>query len=299
MFFKNLVLYRFTPPPGFTPEGLAERLEPYAFRSCGGLEPFSQGFESPFGPTGETLVHAAAGRTLLCLRREERLLPPAVVREATEARVAEIEANEFRTVRRKERARVRDELTFELLPRAFTRSVRTFAYLCTQTGWLAVDAAAAARAEEAANLLAQAAPELRIAPYAPDAVPGQLLTGWLRERHPPAGFTLGDECELRDPQHEGGIVRCQRQDLAAEEMRAHLRAHKEVRRLGLVFEEAVTFALTAELELKRLRYLGVEALEEERSDLDPAARFDADFAFMTATLAPLLERILQIFGEAI
>ena len=113
----------------------------------------------------------------------------------------------------------------------------------------------------------------------------------------PNGIDLLDECEMRDPAHEGALVRCQRQDLVSEEIRAHLRAKKEVRRLGLRYEDQFSFALTAELQLKRLRFEGVEPTDEV-GDIDEAARFDADFAFMTASLAPLLRRLLQIFGEA-
>lgn len=298
MFFKNLALYRLSEPLTLSPEQLAEALETSTFRPCGSLEPFSYGFEPPLGREGQTFVHAANGRSLICARREERILPAAVIKEAVDERIAVIEAKEFRTVHRPERQRLRDDLTFDLLPRAFTKSVRTYAYLCPHGSWLVVDAATPAKAEDFANLLAHTVAELSIVPYIPDVSVSQLMTRWLREGQLPSGLSLADECEMRDPAHDGSLVRCQRQDLVSEEIRAHLRAKKEVRSLGLGFEDQLTFSLTAEMQVKRLRYAGVDALDDELSGLDDAARFDADFAFMSATLAPLLDRLVQLCGEA-
>ena len=47
----------------------------------------------PLGEDTETLVHAANGRFLLCMRREEKLLPATVVREQVAERIAQIERN--------------------------------------------------------------------------------------------------------------------------------------------------------------------------------------------------------------
>ena len=106
VWFKNLVLFRLIEPFGMSPEQVGEALIDDAFRPCGGLDPFSYGWESPLGRLGTELVHAANGCILLCARREERILPPAVVREAVEEKVADIEEKEFRTVYRKERQRM-------------------------------------------------------------------------------------------------------------------------------------------------------------------------------------------------
>lgn len=312
MFFKNLVLYRLAEPMTLDPMALEPMLEACGFRPCGGLEPFSYGFDAPMramaprnaeieaAERADGLVHAAAGRILICTRREERLLPAAVIREAMDNRIAEIEVKEFRNVHRKERQRIRDDVTFDLLPRAFTKSIRTYAYLCPAEGWLVVDAATSAKAEDLANLLSHAANGLAIVPYVPDTPVAQALTRWLRTGDLPSGIGLLDECEMRDPALEGSLVRCQRQDLVSDEIRAHLRANKEVRRLGLTYEDQFTFALTADMHVKRIHFEGVEPSNEQAdfADLDAPARLDADFAFMTSALAPLLRRLLQIFGEA-
>jgi len=295
VWFKNLVVYRLSAPLDLSPEALGEALAAEAFKPCGGLQPFSQGFSPPLGRLGSALAHSANGYTLFCVRREERLLPPAVVREEVEERVARIESAEGRDVRAKERRRLRDEVTFELMPRAFTRSTHTFAYLAHRDGWLVVDAASEKKAEDLLVLLGHALSGLTVEPLEAARSPAVLMTSWLDGEPLPSGFALGDQCELRDPAQEGALVRCQRQDLTASEVRAHLRAGKVAQQLALGFDERVSFVLVADLTLRRLRFEAVEELEHDAGD--PLARFDADFAFMTAELARLLQALARVFAE--
>ncbi len=297
MWFKNLLLFRLAPSFNRSPEQIAEALGEQTFKPCGGLEPFSYGWSAPLGRHGTELAHAANGFTLICARREQRLLPASVVRDVLDERIAAIEEAEARNVRAKEKRRMRDEITFELMPRAFTRSIDTFAYFAPRDGWLVVDAATPKRAEDLVVLLGHSLPGDPVEPWEPAVSPSQLMTRWLEGRDKlPAGFELADECELRDPGDEGALVRCLRQDLMAEEVRAHLKARKYVQRLALGFEDRLSFVLGADLSLRRLRFLAVEELDADDQQ-DEAARFDANFAFMTAELRALLERLQQVFGD--
>lgn len=297
MWFKNLVLYRLDTDFELTPEELEERIAAGAFKPCGGLEPFSLGWSPPLGRGTRALVHAPSGHLLVCARREERLLPPAVVRETLDERIAAIEDQEARPVRGRERRRMRDEVIFELMPKAFTRSRHTHAYLSPASGWMVVDAASPKRAEELVGLMARSVPGLGIEPYGTEHSVASELTAWLANRNLPDGFTLLDDCELRDPAESGSVVRCQRQDLTGPEIRAHLDAHKIVQRLALGFEERLSLVLAADLAVKRLRFEAVEELDDG-DDLDELARFDANFAFMTAELARLLARLEEVFPPA-
>ena len=82
MWFRNLRAYRLTQPFSLSAEQLEEQLAGKTFRACAPSQPLSLGWSSPLGVEDGPLVHAAGGRLLLRLRREERLLPATVVREA-------------------------------------------------------------------------------------------------------------------------------------------------------------------------------------------------------------------------
>lgn len=294
MWFKNLVLYRFTERAGIEPEALAAALADHAFRPCGGLDHTSYGWDRPAGRLGTELVHAAAGCILVCARRESKILPPAVVREEVEERVARAESQDRRSVSRKERSRMRDDVIFDLLPRAFVRSQRTFAYLAPEAGWLVVDAATPRRAEELVVLLGESLRHLPVVPYASESDPFAELTRWLGERGPPRGFHVQEECELRDPAREGARVVCLRQDLASREIRTHLAAGKQVQRVALGLDERLSFVLCADLTVRRLRF--DLARESGSSEVDDEmAAFDMDFAYMTAEIGGLLKRLEAVF----
>ncbi len=94
---------------------------------------------------------------------------------------------------------------------------------------------------------------------------------------------------------EGALVRCQRQDLTAAEVRAHLKAGKVAHQVAVTFDERVSFVLAADLTLKRLRFEAVDELDDA-DDLEPAARLDSEFAFMTGELGRLLGAMQKVFA---
>ncbi len=296
MLFRNLQLYRITRPLSLDAEALEQRLAAHAARPCGPLEPATYGWAAPLDG-GQALTHAAAGCTLLCARREERLLPAAVVREELDAKVLDIEAEQGRKVGRRERTQLRDELVQTMLPRAFTRSQRTLAYIDIRNGWLVVDAANRNRADELVTLLRDSLDSLPVQPPAVQDAPSAIMTRWLAEGSAARGWTVLDECELQDTDDEAGRIACKRQDLTSDEIRAHLRAGKQVIRMALDWQERLNFVLHDDLSIRRLRFADVvgEELERVESD-DRAALFDAQFALLTLELAKLLPELLQALG---
>jgi len=303
MWFRNLQIYRLNQSLDQTPEQLHEQLQGDAFRGCGSLEEYSIGWERPLGRHGHQLTHGANGYTMVCARKEEKVLPASVVREILNEKVEAIETEQMRRVPRRERLDMRDEILLDLLPKAFTRSAYTYAYLAPGEGWLVVDAATANKAEALLGLLRKSLGTLAVTPLSVETSPAAVMTGWVQGQGLPGDIALGEECELRDPSEEGGIVRCRRQDLSGEEIQTHLQAGKQVVRLALEWNERLACILGDDLAVRRLRFL--DGVQEEASEVeadDAAARFDADFALMTLELARFIPRLLAVFdgevGEA-
>lgn len=298
MWFRNARLYRFTKPLTLSPEELEEKLAPAAFKPCGPNEPLRLGWAAPLGRQGEQLVHSANGYHMICLRKEEKLLPAAVIKEAVAERVEMIEAEQGRRVRRKEKDEIREQLTLEMLPRAFSRSRHCFAYLAPGDGWLIVDAASAKQAEELTSHLRKTLGSLPVRPPAVEQSPAFTMTGWLQDSiAPPTGLVPGMECELRDPGEEGGVVRCRGLDLQSEEVLTHLGSGMQVVRLALDWQESLSFVLDEELALRRLKF--GDTLREQLDDIDSddaAAKFDAAFSLMALELSRLLPILLEAFG---
>lgn len=297
MWFKNLTLFRLVEPFSLMAGTLATRLEQHAFQPCPSQQPSAAGWVPPLGRKALDLVHSVAGRLLLCLRTEEKVLPTSVLNQAVAERAAVIEDQQRRLVRRKEKQEIRDQLLQELLPRALTRSRYGYAYLDTVDGWLVVDSASPRGVEEITGALRKTLESLLIAPLKVRQSPAAVMTAWLIEGRTPAEFALGDSCELRAAAEDGGVVRCRGQDLTGEEIGGHLTAGKQVTRLGLNWSGRLAFVLDEALVVRRLQFLDVvrESLRDTATD-SPEAVADAEFALMTGELALLLPRLLELFG---
>jgi recombination associated protein RdgC len=295
--FRNLIPYRAQRPLEIDAGKLEAALATHPFRPCGGIEMSTQGWVSPLGRSSEVLVHAVDGRLLVMLRRQDRLLPASVTREAVEEKVIEIEETQGREVGRKERANLRDEIEMTLAPRAFVRSVYTYAYIDPAAGWVVVDAGSARQAEELLSELRTALGTLPAALPQLAESPAVVMSEWLAGKGLPPEVVVGDECELRDMDGDGGVVRCRRVDLASDDVQNHLRSGKQVTRLAIAWDERIEFLLNEDMTIRRLRFGDHfdEALEGIDRD-DHAARLDANFALMSGEVTPLLNRLVELFG---
>ena len=297
MWFKNLRAYRLTQPFTLSENQLDEQMSAQRFVPCAPSQAVSLGWTAALGNDDAPLVHSANGRLLIRLRREEKLLPATVVREQLDERIDAIETAQCRRVYRKERLTLKDEVVQDCLPRAFSRTTYLHAYIDPAAGWVMVDAASAARAEELLNLLRESIGTFPVLlPQVNDA-PLATMTHWLVHNNLPAAFSAAGECELREPGEDGGVVRVRGVDLFSEEVESHLQAGRQVVKIALEWDERVAFVLAEDLCLRRLRF--ADELIKENDDLpddDALARLDADFALMSEALDGLYAEVMRVFG---
>lgn len=297
MWFKNLSIFRLTEEFALTPVELEEKLGQIAFRPCGQHEEATFGWTAPLGKTSQQLVHAANGFMMICVKKEEKVLPAAVVNEMLQEKILEAEDQQGRKLAKKERAAIKDELIFELLPRAFTFSNKTYAYIDPKGGWIVVDAASAKKAEDLLSLLRKCLGSLPAVPLNTVDKPVAIMTDWLINNQPPSDITIEDECELRSPEEEGGIIRCKRHDLSLPEIKNHLDTGKEVIKLAVSWADRLAFIIDENLAVKRLKFL--DLIQEQVTDTEAsseAEQFDVDFSIMSLELANFLPRLLELFG---
>ena len=91
MWFKNLNVFRLTEPFALSAAELEQKLQPASFRPCAPHEESSFGWTPPIGKMHAPLVHSSNGFIMLCGKKEERVLPTAVINEMTQERIADAE----------------------------------------------------------------------------------------------------------------------------------------------------------------------------------------------------------------
>ena len=297
MWFKNLSIFRLTEAFTLSPGELEQKLEALAFHPCGPHQEFTFGWTSPLGKSNQQLVHSTNGFMMLCLKKEERLLPASVVNEISQEKILEKEQQQARKLSKKERTEIKDEILFDLLPKAFTFSRKIYAYIDPKGGWLIVDAASAKNAEDLLSMLRKSLTSLPAVPLNTIDNPATIMTEWLLNSKAPDDILIEDECELRSPEEQGGIVRCKRHDLALPEIKNHLDTGKEVIKLAVSWADRISFIVDENLSIKRLRFL--DLIQDQVTDIeanDEAAQFDVDFSIMSAELANFIPRLLELFG---
>ncbi len=296
MWFKNLRLYRFTETFSLSPEALGGALEKFSFQPCGSLDQARYGWVPPLGRHGSEYVHAANGYMMICAKRQEKILPAAVVNETLEQKVADIGDDEGRSVGRKERQTLKDEVIFSLLPKAFSKSSLDYAYIAPNENLLVVNSASAKRAEDLLSALREALGSLKVIPVTPRHTPTQMMTHWVATAEMPTDFELGEECELKAGK-DGRVIRCRNQDLTASEIRSHIEAGMFVNRLALTWKDAIHCIVDDQLAIKRLKFEdSIQDKAEERNPESAAEQFDVDFAVMTLELKGFIAALLNAFG---
>ena len=296
MWFKNLRIYRLTETWTLSPEELHEILTDHEFQPCGSLDPVKYGWTTPLGRHGTELVHAANGFIMLCAKRQEKIIPSSVVNEEVEERVQTIQEEEGRHVGRKERQTMKDEVIFDLMPKALTKSSLDFAYIDPQNSLIVVNVGSSSRAENLLSALREAIGSLKATPLTSFNPPAQVMTGWLTEAPLAKNFELGEECEL-EAIKEGSVIRCKNHDLTAPEITAHINSGMTVKKLALNWNEAISFIVDDELSVKRVKY--EDAIMDKLGDVSPdtaAEQFDLEFSIMTIELSALIKALIQAFG---
>jgi recombination associated protein RdgC len=298
MWFRNLLVYRLTQDIPFDAEALEMALAAKPARSCASQELSTYGFIAPFGKGADApLVHVSGDFLLIAARKEERILPGSVVRDALKDKVDEIEAEQMRKVYKKERDQLKDEIIQTFLPRAFIRKSATFAAIAPKQGLILVDSASAKRAEDLLSTLREAIGSLPVRPLTVKIAPSATLTDWVKTQQAAPDFTVLDECELRDTHEDGGVVRCKRQDLTSDEIQLHMTAGKQVTQLSLAWQDKLSFMLDEKLVVKRLRFedLLQDQAEQDGGD-DDLGQQDASFTLMMLTLVDFLPALFEALG---
>ncbi|XQW85744.1 recombination-associated protein RdgC [Thalassotalea piscium] len=297
MWFKNLYFFAFTRPFEWSEKDLEKNLAEHLFTPCGSTEMSHFGWVNALGKHGDSPVHAVNGNYLLCARKEEKILPAPVIKDMIEEKMAHLESDQGRSATKKEKEQFKEDIIFELLPRAFSRVTDTHAYINPEENIIVVNTSSRGKAEDFLALLRKVLGTLPVTSLSPERAPDEIMTDWLTEQNLSEPFQLGMEAEFHALGDDGAVVRVKNQDLTSDEIKAHLDADKFVVKTALEWDDAISFILCDDLAIKRLKFFDV--LQEQNEDIDKddmTARLDADFSLMAGELNRLIKDLLAQFS---
>lgn len=293
MWLKQIKLFQLSKATSYSAEQLEEKLEILAFRPCLPSMPFTCGWVPPIQEDGMPLVQGLNGRLMICLQTEEKVLPATIIRQTLDEKIKQIEKIEGRNIRSKEKLSLKDEIIHTLLPRAFSKLSRMYAYIDIQHQWLVLGTSNAKKAEQFLSILKKSISEeiqpVEAKKFAP------LLTHWLKHQDYPTAFSIGKACVLQDPEQKNRTIRCQQQNLFAAGIQSLIKEGCEAKQLALCWQDRVNFVLSADqFSLSGLQYQ--EAVIAQAKEMDAETKqqqFNADFLIMTETLSGLFRDLLE------
>ncbi|MEO8598921.1 MAG: recombination-associated protein RdgC [bacterium] len=294
MWFKNLQLYRLTLPVNLTSENLNLALAKLAFGPSTSMDLQNQGWASP--RDNDLLVHTVNGQFLIMLGTEKKLLPASVINQFCKVKAAELEEQQGFKPGRKQMRDLKEQVTDELLPRAFSIRRDTWAWIDPVNGWLVVDAASPTKADELLKPLLKVVNDIKLYSLRVAQSPVAAMTSWLVADEAPAGFTIDQDTELRSAGEDKAAVRYVSHTIDPEDVRRHITAGKQCTRLALTWADRISFVLTESMAIKRVTALDVIKENSDSKMQNDEERFDSDFALMTGELNRMLSDLVAAMG---
>lgn len=294
MWFTNAIIYKFKTDVSYQQEAFEVALQQDIFRPCGAQDLSTFGWVKALGSHGNMLSHFSQKSILICAKREEKVLPAAVVNELVDEKVAQIEQEENRPVKKREKDEIKENLLHNLLPQAFKKSSLQFAFIDLENGWLVVNSSSFNKAEELLALLRKSLGSLPVVPAFVNYDLGLFLTDWLSKMAPLESFQICMDADLNEPAEKGAQVKLKQLDLSSDEVKKLLENGKQVTKLALDWNERIKFSLSDDGSIKRISYSDV--LKAENADIpkeDMAVKLDADFILASEELKLLLNDLTK------
>ena len=298
MWFKNARVYRLSAPLSTDLAVWEQALAEFKFSPLTAQEMVRSGFSFPLHQSIKQYCHQVDGLVFFAVKRQEKILPAAVINEEMQPRLDAMEQEKGRPLSRKEKQALKEELQQSLLPRAFSRSSLTQGYYDAQNQWLVINTSSASKAEDVLALLRKALGSLPALPWLDSHKLSANLQLWLQDQALPQGFALGSEAELKAPDEEGAKVKFSNHLLTTDEVQSHLQ-DKLVTSISLEQAEALSLQITDDAAIKRLKFHDLlTAQNDELGWEDLVARLEADLLLMTSALNQALLNIsAQLNGD--
>ncbi len=248
----------------------------------------------------DEFVHGIAGASLICMGKEERLLPRGVINRVLAERIQTLETQRGYAIKRAEKAQMAEDLEFELLPKAFCIQKRTFALLDHVSKRLIINATSSTQASQLTSLLRKTVPGIRIEPLPHTENLSMRLVEWITNPASlPANVQLASDCLLFSPDDEKKRFNCKGYELPAEEILTLLSQGLAASELSIIWNERIQLTLTHELAFKRLKCMDylVDDFNEIRQLDEEYEQQDASLTLLSGELRALMTDLLADMTE--
>lgn len=256
----------------------------------------TMGFVAPAPHMPDLIAYVNQGSVLVHLQTEQKIIPSAVVKQEANKRIAAIEKEEARKVGRNETKDIQESCRDTLKLTAFTKVTVQRAIIDLQQGLVMIEASSTGKAEDMLSVLREAMGGLNTKLVQTHRSVTTEMTNWLHVVAP-LTFETGSDCELKFPIEGGAIARCSHQDLYDAEIKEHLLRGKLVTKLALEWSEKISFQLTENLEIKRVKFMDILQDNLKNMDVDTQdAMFESSATLFIGEIRLMVADLIDALG---
>lgn len=288
MWFNNATIYHCEYPKDLN---ISLAIAEQALKPCPPHARFIYGWAPVFNAA---FTRDVAGCTLVCLGKEERVLPRSVVNRVLAERVLQLETQRGYAVKRAEKAQIAEDVEFELLPKAFCVQKNLFALFDHTKQRLIINTSSKNQAAQMLAMLHKSISDLHVEPLnCPDKLALRFTSWFMHPETLPNNMQLASDCVLFSLEDENKRVNCKGYSTGDEEITALLSKGLVAGELSLIWNERVQFTLTQDLTFKRLKCLDIlqNDLEELNALEDPEQQQDAALVLLAGELNGLCDQV--------
>jgi recombination associated protein RdgC len=291
MWFNNALIYQYELDEA---SDLNASLAESILKPCPPHARFIYGWLPVFA---DELVQEVAGSSLICMGKEERLLPRGVINKMLAEKVQMLETQHGRTIKRAEKAQMAEDIEFELLPKSFCIQKRLFAILDSSSKRIIINASSTSQATQLTALLRKSVAGISIEPLTHTENLALRFAEWIHSAGTlPDHFQLASDCLLFSLDDEKKRIHCKGYELPAEEVLTLLSQGMATAEISLIWKERIQFTLTHEFTFKKLKSL--DYLLDDFNDIkqldDEQQQHDAALTLLTGELRELTDDLLTV-----
>jgi recombination associated protein RdgC len=286
MSFKQVAFYKMLSPVLLAEQDLENALLEKKAHKPHATQSRSMGWVSPLGQ-GEPMVIYLNGLLWMQVRIDQKLLPAGVIKEELAERLLEAESTQGFPVSGKQKRQMRDDITLELLPKAFVQSKWVNVVIDPKAQKLMLDVTSAAVKDSVVDLLRQTVGSLPLNHYHENKQEtSATLKSWVLGQQVPDFIELQSDCTLIHPDNQQAKVRVVQHELESPLIQSHLESGMLVSQLALKYNNQIQFSLNDCLDIARIKLVDMDS--EEYSDLDPKAKQMAEFSLQVPMIFELI-----------
>jgi recombination associated protein RdgC len=210
---------------------------------------------------------------------EDKILPAQVINQEATEYIEELQKT--RSVGKKEKTEIKEDVEQRLLPQAFSRYKKVFGYFDLSNNYLVIDSVADKQITEIIELIQRC--EVKVEPIVKEET--SILNTWFTDNANPIDVEIGDKCKLTSDIGDGvANISCQGSSMLNDNIKSFVDSGGYITEMGIIWGEQLAMTVNTTLQFKGIKFLDgiVDLNKDEQSH-------EADLLLMSDIFAELIK----------